>query len=405
MTPAGDELRALGAWEIAEAVRARRVTPEEVVDAFAGPLEAEDLNAVITLCLDEARTRARAGVTGPLAGVPVLVKDLFDTAGVRTTYGSSLFAGHVPTVTATAVERWERAGALVLGKANLHEFAWGVTSQNPHYGTVGNPVRPGSVAGGSSGGSAAGLAAGLCALSLGTDTGGSVRIPAACCDVVGYKPRIGAVPEAGCRPLSPSFDVMGAMARGVRDTVLGHAALTGAEVPAARLDGLVVGVRGEVPEAGRLEALGARLTAAELPEPEADVVPLFMLECAVTHRDTFPSRRDAYGPDIAEKLDMARLVPAIDVEEARRALPRWRAAATELPAVDLVVSPTLGIPVPADDCWELDVRAGLTLHTRPWNLLDWPAIAVGPLQIAGRDEAVVLGAALAWEEAYGRPGR
>ena len=404
MTPAGDDLRALGAWEIAEAVRARRVTPEEVVDAFAGPLEAEDLNAVITLCLDEARARARVGVTGPLAGVPVLVKDLFDTAGVRTTYGSSLFAGHVPTVTATAVERWERAGALVLGKANLHEFAWGVTSQNPHYGTVGNPVRPGSVAGGSSGGSAAGLAAGLCALALGTDTGGSVRIPAACCDVVGYKPRIGAVPEAGCRPLSPSFDVMGAMARSVRDTVLGHAALTGAEVPAARLEGLVVGVLGEVPEAGRLEALGARLTAAELPEPEADVVPLFMLECAVTHRDTFPSRRDAYGPDIAEKLDMARQVPAIDVEEARRALPVWRAAAAALPPVDLVVSPTLGIPVPPDDCWELDVRAGLTLHTRPWNLLDWPAIAVGGLQIAGRDEAVVLGAALAWEEAYGPPG-
>ena len=404
MTPAGDELRALGAWEIAEAVRARRVTPEEVIDAFAGPLEAEDLNAVITLCLDEARARARVRVMGPLAGVPVLVKDLFDTAGVRTTYGSSLFAGHVPTVTATAVERWERAGALVLGKANLHEFAWGVTSQNPHYGTVGNPVRPGSVAGGSSGGSAAGLAAGLCALALGTDTGGSVRIPAACCDVVGYKPRIGAVPEAGCRPLSPSFDVMGAMARSVRDTVLGHAALTGAEVPAARLDGLVVGVLGEVPEAGRLEALGARLTAAELPEPEADVVPLFMLECAVTHRDTFPSRRDAYGPDIAEKLDMARLVPAIDVEEARRALPPWRAAAAALPPVDLVVSPTLGIPVPPDDCWELDVRGGLTLHTRPWNLLDWPAIAIGGLQIAGRDEAVVLGAALAWEEAYGPPG-
>jgi Asp-tRNA(Asn)/Glu-tRNA(Gln) amidotransferase A subunit family amidase len=395
----------LDSCEIAEEVVAGRLGAREVVEAFAPALEGEDLNAVITLTLEEALARADEGVRGLLAGVPLLVKDLFDTAGVRTTYGSSIYRDHVPERTAVAVARLEEAGALVLGKANLHEFAWGVTSQNPHYGTVGNPVRPGCVAGGSSGGNAAALAAGLCALALGSDTGGSVRIPAACCDVVGYKPRVDRIPGDGCFPLSRSFDAIGPMARTVRDCVLANAVLTGAEVPAASAQDVRVGVLGEVPEAERLEALGARLVPAELPAPEADIAPLFLLECAVSHRGLFPERREEYGPDTTQKWDMARRVPAIDVYEAQRELPRWRERAREVPPVDLVVSPTLGIEVPPDDCWELDVRGGLTLHTRPWNLLDWPAIAIGGLQIAGRDEATVLGAALAWEEAYGPPGR
>ena len=396
--------RDLGAWEIADAVGARRLGAVEVVEAYAPALDAEELNAVITLTLDRALARAERGVNGPLAGVPLLIKDLFDTAGVRTTYGSSIYRDHVPERTAVAVEQLEAAGALVLGKANLHEFAWGVTSQNPHYGTVGNPVRPGRVAGGSSGGNAAALADGLCALGLGSDTGGSLRIPAACCDVVGFKPRLERVSREGCFELSSSFDTVGPMAPTVRDCVLAHAVLTGAEVPAPGVRDVLVGVLGEVPEAERLEALGARLVPAKLPAPEADIVPLFLFECAVAHRGLFPERRAEYGPDTTEKWDMARRVPAIDVYEAQRELPRWRERARERPPVDLLVSPTLGIEVPPDDCWELDVREGLTLHTRPWNLLDWPAIAIGGLQIAGRDEATVLAAALAWEEAYGPPG-
>src|SRR5207302_935899 len=151
----------------------------------------------------------------PPPGIPLAVKDLFDTAGLTTTYGSILFADHVPDRTAEAVSRLEAAGYGVVGKTNLHEFAYGVTSENPHFGTVPNPVAPGRIAGGSSGGSAAALAAGLADAALGTDSGGSIRIPAACCGVVGFKPTYGLVSIDGCFPLAPSFDHAGPMARSV----------------------------------------------------------------------------------------------------------------------------------------------------------------------------------------------
>ena len=128
-------------------------------------------------------------------GPRLAVKDLFDTAGVRTTYGSAVFRDHVPSATAEAVARLERAGWVSAGKANLHEFAWGITSENPHYGTVPNPVAPGRIAGGSSGGCAAALAAGLADAALGTDSGGSIRIPSACCGTTGFKPTFGLVPR------------------------------------------------------------------------------------------------------------------------------------------------------------------------------------------------------------------
>ena len=147
-------------------------------------------------------------------GIRLAVKDLFDTAGVRTTYGSAIFREHVPAVTATAVALLEAAGYVTVGKANLHEFAWGITSENEHYGWVPNPRWPGRIAGGSSGGNAAALAAGADA-ALGTDSGGSVRIPAACCGVVGFKPTHGLVPIDGCFPLAPSYDTVGPMARDV----------------------------------------------------------------------------------------------------------------------------------------------------------------------------------------------
>src|SRR3954469_24177599 len=151
----------------------------------------------------------------PASGIPLAVKDLFDTAGLVTTYGSSIFAEHVPQDTAEAVRLLEAAGYADVGKTNLHEFAYGVTSMNPHYGWVPNPVRAGRIAGGSSGGSAAALAAGLADAALGTDSGGSIRIPAACCGIAGFKPTWGLVPLDGCFPLAPSFDHAGPMARDV----------------------------------------------------------------------------------------------------------------------------------------------------------------------------------------------
>ena len=170
----------------------------------------------------------------PAGGIPLAVKDLFDTAGLTTTYGSILFGDHVPTRTAEAVDRLERAGYTNIGKTNLHEFAYGVTSQNEHFGTVPNPIAPGRTAGGSSGGSAAALAAGLADAALGTDSGGSIRIPAACCGVVGFKPTYGLVPLDGCFPLAPTFDHAGPMARSVRECAAMMATLVPGFVPSTR---------------------------------------------------------------------------------------------------------------------------------------------------------------------------
>ena len=141
-------------------------------------------------------------VQSPGEGIRLAVKDLFDTAGLRTTYGSAIFRDHVPGATAEAVRRLEAAGYANVGKTNLHEFAYGITSENPHFGDVPNPLAAGRVAGGSSGGSAAALAAGLADAALGSDSGGSIRIPAACCGVVGFKPTYGVVPTGGVWPLS-----------------------------------------------------------------------------------------------------------------------------------------------------------------------------------------------------------
>src|SRR3954471_10103085 len=146
-------------------------------------------------------------------GTRLAVKDLFDTAGIRTTYGSAVFAEHVPSLSATAVTPLQRAGWGKGGQTNRHEFAYGVTSQNLHYGTVPNPRHPELTAGGSSGGSAAALALGLADCALGTDTGGSIRIPAACCEIVGFKPSYGLVSLDGVFPLAPSFDRAGPLAR------------------------------------------------------------------------------------------------------------------------------------------------------------------------------------------------
>jgi aspartyl-tRNA(Asn)/glutamyl-tRNA(Gln) amidotransferase subunit A len=420
-----DDLRQLAATEISAAVAAGQLGPVEVVEAHAAALdELAPLNALITTCPEQALERARAGVAGPLAGVPLIVKDLIDTAGVRTTYGSSIFAEHVPGRTARAVATLEEAGALVIAKANLHEFAWGTTSQNPHWGYVANPVRAGCVAGGSSGGNAAALAMRIGALGLGTDTAGSVRIPSACCDTVAFKPAHSVLPLDGCYPLSPSFDVVGPMARTVADCVLAYSVLSGTPVPSAKIEGLTVGVietpppmsahdPGGRPDAvgnglGRvvasLEALGARLTAAELEPPRVDVLPVMLSEAAVAHADTFPARRDDYGADTRMKWDSARAVPADAVAAAHEELPRWRAAAMAAPGPDLYVSPTLAGEVPMLDVWEPDVRVAMVGYTRMFSFLGWPAIAIAGVQIAARDAPTVLGAALAWEAAYGPPG-
>jgi aspartyl-tRNA(Asn)/glutamyl-tRNA(Gln) amidotransferase subunit A len=364
-------------------------------------------NAVITWVDGSPESRP-----GPLSGAKLLVKDLIDTAGIRTTYGSRIYQDHVPERTAPAVRRLVDAGAVLVGKANLHEFAWGVTSQNPWYGTVGNPVRPGRTAGGSSGGNAAALAAHLSDLGLGTDTGGSIRLPSACCDTVGLKPRWGATSMEGVFPLCPTLDTVGPMARTVEEVALAWSVLTGRPVPEPLLDGLTVGVLTRPPSvggrsrpdenlaaeayAGRLERLGARCVPAELPEPEANTWPLFFHEAAHSHRATFPARAAEYGDNVRRKLELAQSVNADEVAAAYRALDSWRQFE---PEVDLFVAPTLGIELPPEDCDELAVRIACTAFTRPVNLIGWAGLAIGDLQLIAPEDETVLAAGLAWERA------
>jgi aspartyl-tRNA(Asn)/glutamyl-tRNA(Gln) amidotransferase subunit A len=354
-------------------------------------------------------------VSGRLAGVPLLVKDVIDTAGVRTTYASSIYADHVPQRTAPAVAALEAEGAIVVGKANADEFAWGVCGQNIHYGDTVNPIAPTRVAGGSSSGNAAALAAAMVPLALGTDTGGSVRLPAAACGVVGLKTALGAISTDGVFPLVPSFDSVGPMARTVADCALAHAVLTHTDVPAPRLRGLRVGVLTAYPDLGpsageaerderalsyaaRLRALGAEVQEVALPVPQGDTWAVFYAEAAAVHAATFPSRRDEYGPLIRAKLEHASTVTPEQGDSGRRALHAWRARAVREPAVDLVLSPTLGLAeLPPAGVDELGVRLPFSAYTRAFSYLGWPAIAIGELQLAGRDPAVVIGAALALE--------
>jgi aspartyl-tRNA(Asn)/glutamyl-tRNA(Gln) amidotransferase subunit A len=372
---------------------------------------ADTFNAVISWVDDPDEAKP-----GPLSGKTLLVKDLIDTAGLRTTYGSKIYAEHVPDRTAPVVQRLVDAGAVVVGKANLHEFAWGVTSQNPWYGTVKNPLHPGRTTGGSSGGNAAALAAGLCDLGIGTDTGCSIRLPSACCGIVGLKPRWGEISLEGIFPLCPTLDTVGPMARTVEDVALMWSVLTGKPVPEPRLEGQTVGVLTRPPSVGdghrppanlaaeayveRLEELGARCVSAEIPEPEANTWPVFYHEARKSHSATFPARADEYGDNVRRKLELAQSVDPGEVDAAYHAIEAWRRYE---PAVDLLVAPVLGIELPAEDCDELDVRIPFTAFARPINLIGWAGLAIGDLQLIAPHDETVLAAGLAWER--GSPAR
>lgn len=364
----------------------------------------EARNAVITWIEEPAEPRP-----GPLAGTRLLVKDLIDTAGVRTTYGSRIYGDHVPTETASCVVRLVDAGAVVTGKTNLPEFAWSVIGQNPWYGTVANPAHPGRTTGGSSSGNAAALAAGLCDLGLGTDTGCSIRLPAACCEVVGLKPEWGGISMDGIFPLCPTLDTVGPMARTVEEVASAWSVLTGKPVPAPSLPGLTVGLLRSAPAVGgyepersdvaeqwvaELERLGARVVESELPEPEANTWPLFEHEAAVSHRETFPSRADEYGPTIRPKLESALKAQPDDVERAYEAVYAWRRFE---PPVDLYLSPCVTIELPPEDVDEREVRFELSAYLRWVNLIGWAGLAIGNMQLIAPRSETVLAAGLAWE--------
>ena len=348
-------------------------------------------------------------------GRPLAVKDLFDTAGLVTTYGSALFADHVPATTAPAVSALESAGWGVVGKTNLHEFAFGTTSENPHFGVVPNPLAAKRVAGGSSGGNAAALALGAADLALGTDTGGSVRIPAACCGVVGFKPTYGLVSLDGCFPLAPSFDHSGPMARDVATCEDALQALVPGFEPIAvgSLDDLAVGVtwleRADPLVRARVEAAAARFPQPrEIELSEGDEVdPLLMREVADVHRELFAENADLYGDDVRGKIEHCLTVSDAEADRAERSRAELvEQAEHALSGLDLLITPTLAFVAPSSgaSAGDLRYRRSMVRFTFPFNALGWPALALpcgraehglpASIQIVGRPgaDALVLAA-------------
>jgi aspartyl-tRNA(Asn)/glutamyl-tRNA(Gln) amidotransferase subunit A len=324
-------------------------------------------------------------------GIRLAVKDLFDTTGLTTTYGSIIFVDNVPKETAAAVRRLEAAGYADVGKTNLHEFAYGTTSENPHFGTVPNPLAPGRLAGGSSGGSAAALAAGLADAALGTDSGGSIRIPGACCGVVGFKPTYGVVPLDGCFPLAPSFDHAGPMARSVAEcaTALEHLVQGFTRAPVRALEEVEVAVawtdQAEPLVRERVEAAAAlfpRRRRVDFPLPSG-IGDAFMREVADVHRELYAEHRDLYGDNVAAKIERCLAVTDAQYEAAVRGREEYRTRADEaLGDADLLVTPTLAFVAPRVGNDELDIRERLIRFTYPFNILGWPALALpcGPAE-------------------------
>jgi aspartyl-tRNA(Asn)/glutamyl-tRNA(Gln) amidotransferase subunit A len=418
------------ALTIAEAVRARAVSAREVADAQLARIAERDGEIGAVWLVTEERAHAEAGAVdsalargepvGPLAGVPVGWKDLIDTGGIRTTYGSLLYRDHVPERDADVVARLAAAGAVTVAKLSLDELAWGTTNNNPHFGPCRNPHAPDRVPGGSSGGSAAALATGMVALAPGTDTGGSIRVPASCCGVIGFKPTYGRVSMAGIRPLAVSLDHCGPLARSVRDCAATLEAIAGASPRDPRtppvpvepygdalgrgVDGLTIGVAEryffehateEIVVAvraalARLEGAGARLVEVDLgwPAPGLTRDDPYLPEDAAELAEHWPHRRADLSDEVATDVERGMTtMSALDAALAVRARLAFRTRASELVAdagIDLVATPTQPFTPPLIGTRTQDfagrpaedISWAMGGFTYPFNVLGWPAISV-----------------------------
>lgn len=347
--------------ELAPLIESKRLSPVELVEATLRRIEAIDptIRAYIRVTGDEAMEQARqlereateGRVRGPLHGIPVAVKDALQTKGVPTTAGSKVLEHWIPDEDAEAVSRLKRAGAVIVGKANLHEFAMGATTENPFYGTTRNPWDIGKIAGGSSGGSGAALAAGLCFGALGTDTAGSIRLPAAVNGIVGLKPTYGRVSKHGCVPFSWSLDHVGPMAKTVGDAALMLQALAGYDPKDAAslrrpvpvylerlpetLEGYTFaickeyffeGVDAEIERAvddalRRLESLGARIVEIVVPglaDAQWAARIIAQAEGYAFHRPMLEKASEWYSDDVKFRLEFGRSVSAADYLRAQR---------------------------------------------------------------------------------------
>jgi aspartyl-tRNA(Asn)/glutamyl-tRNA(Gln) amidotransferase subunit A len=438
----GDELAFSSLTDAAALLRAGKVSPVELVRVCLGRIEAHNpvLNAFITVTAESALREAydaeaemrRGEWRGPLHGIPVAIKDMIDTAGVRTTGASAVHLNRIPGADAAVVSRLRRAGAILLGKLNMQEFAIGGSSVPSHFGAVRNPWDTSHIAGGSSGGSAAAVAAGLCFAALGTDTGGSVRQPAALCGVVGLKPTYGRVSNLGVLPLAPSLDHVGPLTRNVEDCATVLEAIAGYErrdvsserrplklrpwprsaarvrvgVPRAFFyERLHPAVQRAVEAAlAALSDLGARIEEVAL-EVSTDRT-VFQAEAYASHAELIADRSEHYLPETLAKLRRGASVDTLAYMRARLDLARLRREIAELfTRIDVLATPTVPVPAPRlldypetlDEvlAWEAD---SMLRNTRPFNGYGIPAVTVP----CGRtDEDLPIGlqfAAGPWQE-------
>lgn len=430
------ELTKLPIEELAPLVKRKRVSPVELTRAFLERIERLNpaLNAYITVTAERALADARRAereigrgkYRGPLHGIPISLKDNIHTKGVRTTAGSKVMASFVPDADAQVAQKLFQAGAVLLGKTNLHEFAYGVTTENPHYGPTRNPWDKTRIPGGSSGGSAAAIASGICCASIGTDTGGSIRIPAAHCGIVGLKPTGGLVSLAGVVPLSRSLDHVGPLARTVGDLRLlydvtgpGPASYRkhqtamqvgllkmprlGSSPGKKMLRGVVLGwprdyfferidtsIRAAVQAAMRdLEALGARFEEISLPQLHRATDPstaLALAEALEWHKSQgyWPARAAEYGEDVRKRLELGGDVRAIDYLDAWKIeaevqldfqIAFQKVHAMVAPVTPIAATP-LGAKVVSIDGQDEPVRAALLRLCRPANFTHLPAMSL-----------------------------
>jgi aspartyl-tRNA(Asn)/glutamyl-tRNA(Gln) amidotransferase subunit A len=404
------------AADLARAIRARTTTAEAATARCLERIAAHDrtVNAFVTVLAESALAQARAADReiaagrhrGPLHGVPISLKDIIDLRGVPTTAASHVRRGHVAGADAPVVARLRDAGAVFIGKANLHEFAFGTTNEDSAYGPVHHPLDPRRSPGGSSGGSAASVLAGMAYGSIGTDTGGSIRIPAAACGLVGLKPALGEIPTGGVVALSPTMDHVGPLGRSVEDAAILYAALrgdagAGDQVPAADprrlrlgvprryfldvLDDQVAACFDEACE--RLRRSGVTLTdvaIAHAPETAAVYLHIVLAEAAVCHARTLESRPDDYTPNVRLRLEMARYVLAEDYVRAMRGRDvLTRDVDAALGGCDALLLPSLAVPaIPLGAATvtvagsEEPVRNIMLRLTQLFNVTGHPAISV-----------------------------
>lgn len=420
-------------------LRRKEISPVELTRVCLSRIEQLNprINAFITVLEESALAEARAAEAeifagnwrGPLHGIPIGLKDLFDTAGVRTTCGSELFADRIPSEDAEVVRRLKSAGAILIGKQNMQEFAWGGTSASSYFGPVRNPWDRDRIAGGSSGGSAAAVASGMCFGAIGTDTGGSVRQPGAFCGIVGLKPTYGLVSLRGVFPLSPSLDHVGPLCRDVNDTALLLQVISDRELETLDaktrprigivrrpfFDDLDPEIENAFNEALKtLRELSSDVLEVDLPDtPTAVQAP----EVYAVHAKYFAESPQLYGRWMRERLRLATEIDIVTYIEARQELDRLRQFAGEIfSQVDFLVTPTSPVPpIAISEALELSPSPAGELwlrNTRPFNAFGWPTISVPcgftraglpiGLQIAGPNfsEVTLLSFAHHFEQAH-----